>query len=67
MSLNEDGIDEADTKDFQKQYVETGRLPLRRASQPEEVAEAVLWLTGRSNSYVTGQSLTVDGGLTATF
>lgn len=67
MSLNEEGIDEADTEEFRQQYAETGRLPLRRAAQPEEVAEAVLWLSGRSNSYVTGQCLTVDGGLTATF
>lgn len=67
MSLNEQGIDEADTQEFRVQYVESGRLPLGRASEPGEVAEAVLWLSGRSNSYVTGQSLTVDGGLTATF
>lgn len=67
MSLDENGVDEADTDDFRLQYVDTGRLPLRRASQPEEIAEAVLWLTGRSNSYITGQTLTVDGGLTATF
>ena len=67
MSLNEQGIDEADTQEFRVQYVESGRLPLGRASEPGEVAEAVLWLSGTSNSYVTGQSLTVDGGLTATF
>lgn len=67
MSLNEQGIDEADTQEFRVHYVESGRLPLGRASEPGEVAEAVLWLSGRSNSYVTGQSLTVDGGLTATF
>jgi 3-oxoacyl-[acyl-carrier protein] reductase len=67
MSLNDQGIDEADTQEFRVQYVESGRLPLGRASEPGEVAEAVLWLSGRSNSYVTGQSLTVDGGLTATF
>jgi 3-oxoacyl-[acyl-carrier protein] reductase len=67
MSLNDQGIDEADTEEFRVQYVESGRLPLGRASEPGEVAEAVLWLSGRSNSYVTGQSLTVDGGLTATF
>ena len=67
MSLLENGIDEADTEEFRKQYVETGRLPLRRASQPEEIAESVLWLSGRTNTYITGQTITVDGGLTATF
>ncbi|CAB4695649.1 MAG: SDR family oxidoreductase [Actinobacteria bacterium] len=67
MSLNEQGVDEADTEEFRSQYVETGRLPLRRASMPNEIAEAVAWLSGRSNTYTTGQTLTVDGGLTATF
>jgi NAD(P)-dependent dehydrogenase (short-subunit alcohol dehydrogenase family) len=67
MSLNEQGVDEADTEEFRSQYVATGRLPLRRASMPNEIAEAVLWLSGRSNTYTTGQTLTVDGGLTATF
>jgi 3-oxoacyl-[acyl-carrier protein] reductase len=67
MSLNDQGVDEADTVEFRSQYVETGRLPLRRASMPNEIAEAVLWLSGRSNTYTTGQTLTVDGGLTATF
>jgi 3-oxoacyl-[acyl-carrier protein] reductase len=67
MSLNEDGIDEADTQDFRRQYVESGRLPLGRASSPEEVSEAVLWLSSRSNTYTTGQTITIDGGLTATF
>jgi 3-oxoacyl-[acyl-carrier protein] reductase len=67
MSLLENGKDEADTEEFRKQYVETGRLPLRRASQPEEIAESVLWLSGRTNTYITGQTITIDGGLTATF
>jgi 3-oxoacyl-[acyl-carrier protein] reductase len=67
MSLLENGIDEADTEEFRKQYVETGRLPLRRASKPEEIAESVLWLSGRTNTYITGQTITIDGGLTATF
>ena len=67
MSLNEDGVDEADTDEFRLQYVESGRLPLGRASLPEEVADAAMWLTSRSNTYTTGQTITVDGGLTATF
>jgi len=67
MSLNDEGVDEADTEQFKQQYVETGRLPLGRAADPSEVAQTVSWLSGYSNSYVTGQVLTVDGGLTATF
>ena len=39
--------------------------PLGRIGEPEEVAEAVAWLFSESSSYYTGQSLTLDGGLTA--
>jgi NAD(P)-dependent dehydrogenase (short-subunit alcohol dehydrogenase family) len=39
--------------------------PLLRIGTPEEVAEMVVWLFSDSSSYVTGQSLVVDGGLTA--
>lgn len=67
MSLNDEGVDEADTEQFKQQYVETGRLPLGRAADASEVSQTVSWLSGYSNSYVTGQVLTVDGGLTATF
>lgn len=67
MSLNEMGVDEADTEQFQEEYVKTGRLPLGRAAMPEEVAESVGWLSSRANSYTTGQTFTIDGGLTATF
>lgn len=39
--------------------------PLGRIGRPEEVAEAVVWLFSNQSSYYTGQSLTLDGGLTA--
>jgi NAD(P)-dependent dehydrogenase (short-subunit alcohol dehydrogenase family) len=38
---------------------------LRRAAQPEEVAGAILFLASDEASYITGQALPVDGGLSA--
>ena len=38
---------------------------MERMGLPQEVAAAVLWLAGESASYVTGQAIAVDGGLTA--
>ncbi len=38
-------------------------IPVRRFGQPEDVAEAVVFLAGAGAAYITGQVLTVDGGL----
>jgi 3-oxoacyl-[acyl-carrier protein] reductase len=40
-------------------------VPARRPGRPEEVAAAVRFLASADASYVTGTTLTVDGGLTA--
>lgn len=39
-------------------------VPIGRAGRPEEIASAVLWLCSSEASYVVGQALTVDGGMT---
>ena len=40
-------------------------LPMGRIGTPEEVVNAVLWLCSDASSFVTGHSLTVDGGYIA--
>jgi NAD(P)-dependent dehydrogenase (short-subunit alcohol dehydrogenase family) len=42
-----------------------GMHPVGRLGRPEEIAEAVLWLSSDKASFVTGASLTADGGWTA--
>ena len=43
----------------------TAREPVGRMGQPEEIAEAVVWLCSDAASFVTGVALAVDGGFVA--
>jgi len=40
------------------------KVPLGRLGTATDIAEAVLWLAGDGASYITGQNLLVDGGVT---
>lgn len=40
------------------------QIPAGRLGQPEEVAEAVVFLSTSASDYITGQTITVDGGMT---
>ena len=39
-----------------------GRVPMRRAAQPAEVAEMIHWLTSADAAYVSGATFSIDGG-----
>ena len=42
------------------------RQPIQHIGQPEEIAELALLLAGDGGSYITGQTIVVDGGATMT-
>jgi 3-oxoacyl-[acyl-carrier protein] reductase len=67
MSIGPDGISELVTEWFRANYVQGHHLPLRRPGKPEEIAGVAAFLAGPDATYLTGQVITVDGGLTITF
>ena len=67
MSQDESGVSELVTDWFRANYVEGHHLPLRRAADPAEIAGVVLFLAGPDATYITGETITADGGLTITF
>ncbi len=46
---------------FERSMLETF-VPMKREARPEEIAHAVLFLCSSAASYITGQSISVDGG-----
>ncbi len=39
-------------------------IPLQRLAQPDEIAKLVVFLCSQDNTYLTGQSIIIDGGFT---
>lgn len=54
------------TPEWQNAYINNGRIPLRRAGKPEEIASIALALAAGDFSYMTGQTLIADGGMCLT-
>jgi 3-oxoacyl-[acyl-carrier protein] reductase len=47
--------------DVKKAYMDT--IPLKRFGTADDIAKAVAWLAGDEASYVTGQVISVNGGM----
>jgi 3-oxoacyl-[acyl-carrier protein] reductase len=47
--------------DYEAQIAKS--IPLGRLAQPEEIADVIVWLASERASYVTGQTVLVDGGV----
>ncbi len=61
LGLSPEQADE--TVDVMK-VVLAGIQPIKRAGQPDDIAQAALWLASEESSFVNGHALVVDGGLT---
>jgi len=67
MAVTREGVHEHQTEHFKTVYLKYGKIPLGRAGVPEDIAGPVFFLCSDDARYVTGQILTVDGGVTMTF
>jgi NAD(P)-dependent dehydrogenase (short-subunit alcohol dehydrogenase family) len=67
MAIMRSGAHEHETDWFKNIYVDARKIPMARAGTPEDCTGAYLFLLSPLSRYITGQVITVDGGLTATY
>jgi NAD(P)-dependent dehydrogenase (short-subunit alcohol dehydrogenase family) len=51
-------------KDLPKEFVEqeTQKIWLKRFAEPEEISKFIMFLASDNNTFITGQTLIIDGG-----
>ncbi len=62
-AISPGGVDNNHNDEFKNRY--GGRIPLGRMAQADEIVGAVIYLASDASSFVTGQNLAIDGGLSA--
>ena len=62
-TISPGGIESGQNEEFNRNY--SNRVPMNRMANAEEMVGALLYLASDASTYVTGQNIIVDGGLSA--